>query len=203
MKVVVLGKGNMGLPLSVLATHAGHRVECFDSRTSPVAAVQDADIVVIAMKYEKALALGQDEALMSAMAGKILVDITNPLSSDFMSLTIGHTTSAAEEIARSMPGVRVVKALNTIFAALLQRRAEGHHVEIPVFVAGDHQASVQAVADLVKSMGFSVVVAGPLSNARYLEPMAEFMIQLGYGCGHGDRIGFALKHHAPLTAPVN
>jgi 8-hydroxy-5-deazaflavin:NADPH oxidoreductase len=194
MKVVILGKGNMGTPLSVLARKAGHQVECFDSRTSPVAALQEADIAVIATKYEQALALGENEAVVSAMAGKVVVDLTNPLSADFMSLTVGHTSSAAEEIARRMPGVHIVKAFNTIFAALLQRRSEGHPVDIPVYVAGDHEASVLIVADFAKSIGFNIVLSGSLSNARYLEPMAELMIQLGYGLGHGDKIGFALKN---------
>ncbi|MFN7023607.1 MAG: NADPH-dependent F420 reductase [Pseudorhizobium sp.] len=196
MKVVILGKGNMGAPLCVLARKAGHQVECFDSRTSPVAALQEADIVVIAMKYEQALALAENQAILSALAGKIVVDITNPLSPDFMSLTVGHTSSAAEEIAGRMPGIHVVKAFNTIFAALLQRRADGHSVDIPVYVAGDQEASVQTVADFVKSMGLNVVLSGQLSNARYLEPMAELMIQLGYGLDHGDQIGFALKNEA-------
>lgn len=200
MKVVVLGKGNMGTPLSALAKQAGHEVECFDSRTSPMAALQEADIVAVATRYEQALALGDNEAVVSALAGKILVDITNPLSPDFMSLTVGHTSSAAEEIARRMPGAHVVKAFNTIFAALLQRRADGHQVDIPVYVAGDHEASVQTVSDFVESMGLAVVLSGPLSNARYLEPMAELMIQLGYGRGHGDHIGFALKSEAVLPA---
>jgi predicted dinucleotide-binding enzyme len=196
MKVVILGKGNMGTPLSVLANKAGHQVECFDSRTNPVAALQEADIVVIAMKYEQALALAENQAILAALAGKIVVDITNPLSPDFMSLTVGHTSSAAEEIARRMPGIHVVKAFNTIFATLLQRRADGHSVDIPVYVAGDQEASVQTVADLVKRMGLNVVLSGPLSNARFLEPMAELMIHLGYGLGHGDQIGFALKNEA-------
>jgi 8-hydroxy-5-deazaflavin:NADPH oxidoreductase len=196
MKVVILGKGNMGTALSVLARKAGHQVECFDSRTSPIIALQEAEIAVIAMRYEQALALGENTEILSALAGKTVVDITNPLSSDFMSLTVGHSSSAAEEIARRMPGIHVVKAFNTFFAALLRRRADGHSVDIPVYVAGDLEDRVQNVVGFVKSMDLNVVLSGPLTNARYLEPMAELMIQLGYGLGHGDQIGFALKSGA-------
>ncbi len=202
MKVVILGKGNMGTALAVLAKKAGHQVECSDSRTSAVAALQEADIAVIAMRFEQALALGKNKEILSALIGKTVIDITNPLSADFMSLTVGHTSSAAEEIARRMPGTHIVKAFNTVFASLLKRRADGHPMDIPVYVAGDHEERVHTVADFVKSMGLSVVPSGPLTNARYLEPMAELMIQLGYALGHGDQIGFALKSEAASTAAV-
>ena len=49
-------------------------------------------------------------------------------------------------------------------------------------------------------MGLTTILAGPLSNARYLEPMAELMIQLGYGLGHGDRIGFALRDEGKASS---
>ena len=193
MQIVILGKGNMGAPLALLVQKAGHQVQSFDSKADAVPALLQADIVILATKYEQALALGENEAAVAALAGKIVVDITNPLAADFMSLTIGHTGSAAEEIAQRLPGALVVKAFNTVFAALLAARAAGAAVGVPVFVAGDQEAATQGVAALVREMGFTAILAGPLSNARYLEPMAELMIQLGYGLGHGDRIGFALR----------
>ena len=133
------------------------------------------------------------------MAGKIVVDLTNPLTADYMALTVGHTSSAAEEISRRLPGVHVVKAFNTVFAALLKKRAEGGEVEVPVFVASDHGPSKETVINLARSMGFVTIPSGPLSNARYLEPMAELMIQFGYGLGHGDQVGFTLRNEA-MTA---
>jgi predicted dinucleotide-binding enzyme len=200
MKIVILGKGNMGTPLARLVQAAGHQVDSFDSKTDPVAALQDAELVVLALKYEPALALAGNAAVVAALAGKVVVDITNPLAADSMSLTIGHTSSAAEEIARCLPGTRVVKAFNTMFAGLLHKRAEGGAVDVPVFVAGDDEASVQMVAEFVRGVGFMAIPSGPLSNARYLEPMAELMIQLGYGLGHGDRIGFTLRNEAAISA---
>lgn len=201
MKIVILGKGNMGVPLALLAQKAGHQVESFDSKADPVPALQAADIVILATKYEQALALGRSTAVVAALAGKTVVDITNPLAADYMSLTVGHTSSAAEEIAQRLAGAHVVKAFNTVFAALLADRAGGGVVSVPVFVASDHDAANQTVAGLAREMGFTAILAGPLSNARYLEPMAELMIQLGYGLGHGDRIGFAL-HEKGKAASV-
>lgn len=202
MKIVILGKGNMGAPLAVLAKAAGHDVESFDSKTLQIDALASADIVILATKYEQALALCERDGIVASLAGKVVVDITNPLAPDYMSLTVGHTSSAAEEIARRLAGAHVVKAFNTVFAALLAQRAAGGPVDVPVFVAADHQTASQEVADLARSMGFTAIVAGPLGNARYLEPMAEMMIQLGYGLGHGDRISFTLWDEAKALRSV-
>jgi hypothetical protein len=200
MKIVILGKGNMGTPMALLVQKIGHQVENFDSKADPVAALRAADIVILATKYEQAIALGSNRAVVEALIGKTVVDISNPLAADYMSLTVGHTSSAGEEIARHLPGAHVVKAFNTIFSALLSERAAGRRVDVPVFVAGDHEPATRVVAELARAMGFTAIPAGSLSNARYLEPMAELMIQLGYGLGHGDRIGFALRDEAKTNA---
>jgi predicted dinucleotide-binding enzyme len=75
-------------------------------------------------------------------------------------------------------------------------RAEGHEVSVPVFVAGDDEDAVGEVVALVQAFGFEAIPAGSLKNARYLEPMVEQIIQLGYGLGHGDKIGFGLVKQA-------
>mgnify|MGYP002653167167 CR=1 FL=1 len=59
------------------------------------------------------------------LTGKIVVDISNPITPDYKALVVGHTTSAAEEIQKLVPGARVVKAFNTIFAQLLPAEARG------------------------------------------------------------------------------
>lgn len=192
MNIVILGKGNMGTPLTTLAANAGHSVQNFDSKGDPRAALAAAEIVMLAMKYEQALAFAERPGIAEALAGKIVVDVTNPLSPDFMSLTVGHSSSAAEEIAARLPGAQVVKAFNTLFAAVLAARAAGAAVKIPVFVAGDAATAVAAVVGLAQGFGLKAVETGSLATARYLEPMTELMIHLGYGLGHGDRIGFGL-----------
>ncbi|NDV01777.1 NADPH-dependent F420 reductase [Pseudoroseicyclus tamaricis] len=192
MRIAILGKGNMGAPLARLIEAAGHQVEAFASTDDPLEALAAADLTLLAVKYEQARALAAQPGVAEALAGKTLVDLTNPLAPDFMSLTIGHSTSAAEEIARALPASTVVKAFNTIFAAVLAGHAGGTVSPLPVFVAGDDPAAVESVAGLVRDIGMTAIPAGGLTNARYLEPMTEMMIQLGYGLGHGDRIGFAL-----------
>lgn len=196
MNIVVLGKGNMGTPLAKLAAQAGHAVRAFNSKENPTEALRDAEIVIIATKYEQALGLVALREIATGLAGKIVVDVTNPLTPDYMGLTVGHTTSAAEEIASRLPGARIVKAFNTIFSALLTKRADGGEVQVPVFVAGDDSDAVETVAAFARATGFDAIASGGLSNARYLEPMAELMIQLGFGLGHGDKIGFDLVKEA-------
>lgn len=146
-------------------------------------AAQLADIVILAAPYPQAA-----EALREAgdLSGKVLVDISNPITPDFKALTIGHTTSAAEEIQRLAPKARVVKAWNTIFAELLPAEAhEGREVPVQVFLAGDDADAKRKVAALVEATGFAPVESGPLTNARYLEPVGEINIHFGFFLGWG------------------
>lgn len=196
MKIAVLGKGNMGAPLARILSAAGHDVTGLASKDDPSEALAQADMIVLALKFEQALALLERPGISRALAGKTVIDITNPLAPDFMSLTVGHDSSGAEELARAMPGAHVVKAFNTIFAGVLADHADGKTCPFPVFVAGDDAASIDAVVGILQDMGLEAVRAGGLSNARYLEPMTEMMIQFGYGLGHGDRIGFSLSKAA-------
>lgn len=194
MKIAVIGKGNMGSALAKLASQAGHTVlvGSRDPAQPPLAAIQEAELVILAVPYAVALALAEDAAVHHALAGKTVIDITNPLSADYMSLTIGHSTSAGEEIAKRLPGAKVVKAFNTLFADVMSLRAAGTKVTATVLIAGDDEDAKRTVIELAGSFGFESVDAGTLSNARYLEPITEQLIHLAYGKGLGTKIGFAL-----------
>jgi 8-hydroxy-5-deazaflavin:NADPH oxidoreductase len=122
------------------------------------------------------------------LAGKAVIDITNPLTADYMGLTIGHDTSAAEEIAKAVPGAEVVKGFNTVFAQVLAEGAVLGGRKVSVFVASDSARAKAAASTLAQSIGFDVVDAGGLKNARYLEPLAGLNIYLGYGAGLGTQI---------------
>lgn len=87
-----------------------------------------------------------------------------------------------------MPEAEVVKAFNTIFAQLLPAEVrEGRAVQ--VFVAGDDEAAKKTVSDIVARGGFQPVESGPLSNARYLEPVGEINIHFGFFLGWGTSAG--------------
>ncbi len=114
-----------------------------------------------------------------------------------MGLTLGHSTSAAEEIARAVPQAEVVKAFNTVFAQVLAGGADfGNGQKVSVFYASDSERAKQTAKALAESLGFTTVDAGGLKNARYLEPLAGFNIYLGYGAGLGTAIAPAWIHKA-------
>jgi 8-hydroxy-5-deazaflavin:NADPH oxidoreductase len=149
------------------------------------AAAEGVDVVIVATAYADAIA-----ALGSAgdLKRKVIIDITNPLTADYMGLTIGHSTSAAEEIQKAFPESRVVKAFNTVFAQVLAAGPELAGVTVPVYFAGDDTPAKETVKALIQSMGFAPVDAGGLKNARYLEPLAGLNIYFGYGAGRGIAI---------------
>jgi len=202
MKVTVIGAGNMGSAFVKQLVRAGHQVSVTardSAKAARVAAAHPgaqsvatagaaagADVVVLATGYAEAVGALQ---AVGDLQGKVVIDITNPLTADFMGLTLGHGTSAAEEIARAVPGAEVVKGFNTVFAQVLAEGADfGNGRQVTVFVASDSPRAKQTASALAQSMGFEVIDAGGLKNARYLEPLAGLNIYLGYGAGLGTAI---------------
>lgn len=149
-------------------------------------AAESVDAVIVATGYADAVPALQ---AVGNLQGKVVIDITNPLTPDYMGLTLGHDTSAAEEISRALPGAHVVKAFNTLFAQVLAEGADfGQGRVATVFVASDSERASQTATVIAESMGFAVQAAGGLHNARYLEPLAGLNIYLGYGAGLGTSI---------------
>jgi predicted dinucleotide-binding enzyme len=199
MKITVVGYGNVGKAMVKQLAAAGHDItvtgrhldgaravaDTFGAAAAPLSsAAAKAELIVLAVPYDNA---GAALAELGSLDGKVLVDVTNPLTSDYMGLTIGHTTSAAEEIAR-LTGASVVKAFNTLFAQVIDGGAVFPSQAASVFVASDAAEAKAKVAALAESMGFAVVDAGSLKNARYLESVAGLNIYLGYGAGLGVQI---------------
>jgi predicted dinucleotide-binding enzyme len=202
MNITILGSGNMAAAFVKQLTAAGHQVRLSarnSSRASALAsdnagvevvaanrAAQDADAIIVATPYEAAA-----DALRSLgdLRGKVVIDITNPLTPDYMGLTMGHDTSAAEQIALATPGAEVVKGFNTLFAQVLASGADfGGGRKATVFLASDSERAKQTAKSLAESMGFETMDAGPLKNARYLEPLAGLNIYFGYGAGLGTTV---------------
>jgi predicted dinucleotide-binding enzyme len=129
--------------------------------------------------------------------GKVVIDISNPLTADYMGLTLGHSTSASEELAKAVPGAEVVKAFNTVFAQVLAGGADfGNGRKVSVFVASDSAHAKQTAITLAASMGFETIDAGGLKNARYLEPLGGLNVYFGYGAGLGTAIAPTWIHKA-------
>jgi predicted dinucleotide-binding enzyme len=198
MTTAIIGLGNMGKGIAsrlagktdlILASRDAAAVTAFAAglanvRTGTVEqAIAAADVVFIALPYAAALEL----AASPSLKGKVVVDISNPVKADFSGLTIGHTTSAAEEIQQAAKGAKIVKAFNTIFSSLFAAPVAAT-AAVPVFLAGNDEAAVDAVADLVAKSGFAVEKTGTLDAARLLEPLGMLNIRFGYGLGRGTAI---------------
>jgi predicted dinucleotide-binding enzyme len=117
---------------------------------------------------------------------------------DGLALSIGHATSGAEEIARAVPGARLVKAFNTTGFGVMEDAFR--FAPRPVMFAASDDAEARAVAlRLAGDIGFDPVDAGPLAAARLLEAHAMLWIELATKRGLGRDIAFALLRAEPVT----
>ena len=197
--IAIIGLGNMGKGLAkrlagktelVLASRDAAAATAF-AATLPAgvtvldhtAAITKADVVVLALPFDAARAVAANPALN----GKVVIDISNPVKADFSGLSIGHTTSAAEELQAAAPKARIVKAFNTIFASVFDLPAE-QTATVPVFVAGNDEAAVATAIEVVTLAGFVAEKTGGIDAARLLEPLGMLNIRFGYGLGHGTGI---------------
>jgi len=205
--IAVLGAGNVGGTLARLWAAQGHTVRfgVRDPQSDKVQemvaalrgkgsaaqnheAVASADIVALCVPWPNA-----EDAIRASgnMAGKILIDCTNPLSSDLKGLTIGLATSAAEQVARWARGAQVVKAFNTIGAGNFGN-AEFGGLRADGFYCGDDRDAKKVVRELIEDVGLEPVDVGPLSNARWLEPLAMLWIDLAFNQKQGTNHAFKL-----------
>lgn len=190
MRIAILGAGNVGGALASAATAAGHEVTVSatdadktrlaaeasgaTAAASNVDAVQDAEVVILAVPYPAVAGIASE--LRDALAGKVVVDSTNPLNETFTDLaTTGR--SAAEELQDQLVGTPVVKAFNTIFASRHSAPTEGG-APLDAVIAGDDAAAKTRVDELASSLGYRVVDAGGLRMARSLEELAFLNISL-------------------------
>lgn len=214
MNIGIIGTGNMGSGLGKRFAAAGERV-MFGSRNpeksaalaasvgsnaqggSYAEAAKFGEVVVLAVPWR-----GVDDAIKAAgsLAGKIVIDVTNPMTPDYMQLVVGFNDSAAEHVARLAVNARVVKAFNHVYAQIIHSSPQFGSQNATVLYCGDDAAAKKTVAGLIERSGFEPVDAGSLQNARYFEPFAELMVQLAYAQGMGTDQAFKLVRRAPVTA---
>jgi predicted dinucleotide-binding enzyme len=190
MKVAIIGKGHVGSAVAKGLTSKGHEVKFGhrDPKEPVLEAAKWGEIVFIAVPYDAVAQTAKE--LGSAADGKPVVDVTNAIGPKG-ELAVGFSTSGAEELQKMLPKAFVVKALNTVFAANQSTGQIGKE-QLTLFVAGDQAKAKNTVMLLGKDIGFEPIDAGPLKNARYLEPMAMLIINLGYMLGMGTNIGYKL-----------
>ena len=197
MQVTVIGAGNMGRGIGHTLVRGGHSVTIVDRDPEEAArlakelrgaaqggatveasgpgAELGGEVVVLAVYYPGSLELARD--LGEGLAGKVVVDISNPLNQSFDGLATEPGTSAAEELAAALPaGARVVKAFNTTFSGtLVEGEVAGQTLD--VLIAGDEEAK-EMVAQLVRDGGLRAIDVGPLERARELESLGFLGITL-------------------------
>ena len=204
MKVAIIGTGNVGRALGTSLARAGHDVT-FAARDAAKArlvaaelgawaaasagdAVDAADVVVLAVPYAALGALAGE--IRDRVAGKVVVDATNPIKADYSGPALA-TGSGAEHVAALLPGARVAKAFNTLFASI---QADPGTLDTPLdaLYATDDDAARTTLAELLRSVGFRPVHVGALSAARELEALAWLNIRLQMTTGGDWRSSFIL-----------
>ena len=190
MKIGIIGKGNVGTAIGTGLSRKGHEVKFGhrDPKENVADAAKWGEVIILAVPYENVADAAK--AIGTLANGKVLLDVTNAVG-DNMNLAIGFSTSAAEELQKKLPKARAVKAFNTVFA---QNQSTGRvgNEQLTLFVASDDAKAKQTIMQLGRDIGFDPLDAGALKSARYLEPMAMLLINLGYRLGMGNKIGYKL-----------
>ncbi|WP_405958204.1 NADPH-dependent F420 reductase [Streptomyces phaeochromogenes] len=188
--ISIIGLGNMAGALADRALAGGNAVEIIGrdpakakelagalggATVGTADAAPAGDIVVLAVPYAGAAALVSEYG--DALQGKVIIDITNPISPDFQGFVTPDGSSGAQEIAKAAPaGAHVVKAFNTLFSHVLAAGpAEGRRLD--VFIAGDDVQAKTRVSAFIESLGLRPLDTGQLAMARTLENVA--LLQLG------------------------
>ena len=195
MKIGVIGSGNVGGTLGRRWSEAGHEVifgvrdlesqkakDLLKSATKNLSAatvreaVARSEVVILAVPWTAARSAIQ---AAGELKGKILVDCTNPLAEDLKGLSVGLTTSAGEQVAGWTKGAWVVKAFNNTGWQNMANPLWGPE-RLTMFLCGDDAEAKRVVIRLAEDLGFEACDSGPLSVARYLEPLAMLWITLAY-----------------------
>jgi 8-hydroxy-5-deazaflavin:NADPH oxidoreductase len=170
----ILGTGNMGQAIAAVAAKGGHTVQLLGQgdTDTPITG----DVVVLAVPYPALQVIVGQRG--EQLAGKVVVDITNPLDFEtFDSLVVAPDASAAAELAASLPRSRVLKAFNTNFAATLASGSIGQSTTT-VLIAGDDADAKSTLAGIVTSGGLRAMDAGSLARARELEALGFLQLTL-------------------------
>ena len=210
MRIGILGSGLMGGKLGTLFARAGHQVVFSYARSeaklkrlarkagprasagTPGEAAQEADALLLAVHWSRV-----DDVLAQAgdLSGKLVLTCSLPMNADDSALAIGHTSSGAEELARKLPGARVVAAFNTVPSEVLfdVYAARRKAIRPSLAYCGDDRRGKTTAARLIRDVGFEPMDAGPLRIARYTEPFGLLVAQLAYERKGGPRIAYTFQ----------
>jgi 8-hydroxy-5-deazaflavin:NADPH oxidoreductase len=172
--VSILGTGKMGKAIADLVINGGNTVQTLGSTDADQAVT--GEIVILAVPHPAVSTIVADRG--AELAGKIVVDISNPLNFEtFDSLTVPADSSAAAELAATLPDSRVLKAFNTTFSGTLASGKIGA-LTTTVQVAGDDSEAKALLIGVVTAAGLNAIDAGTLKRARELESIGFLQLTL-------------------------
>jgi predicted dinucleotide-binding enzyme len=198
MKIAVIGTGSVGGTLGKALGAKGYEI-VYGVRSPAKAdtpdrmlvadAIRDAEVVILATPWRASEDLVRKNA--AGLAGKIVIDATNPLNADFTGLAVGFSTSGAETLQRAAPDAQFYKAFNTTG---FQNMAQPQFPDGPavMLIAGAPGPGMDSVKRIVADVGFEAVDAGDLRAARLLEPLAMLWIHLSYAKNSGRDWAFRI-----------
>lgn len=187
----IFGTGNMANAIGGVLAAGGAAVD-YISHEQVTTATVTGDVVVLAVPYHAIAEIVA--AHRDALAGKVVVDITNPLNFEtFDSLVVPTGSSAAAELQSQLPETRVLKAFNTNFAAPLASGKVGE-AQTTVLIAGDDAEAKSALVSAVKAGGLNAIDAGSLKRAHELEALGFLQPTLAAGEKISWTGGFAVNN---------
>ncbi len=200
----------MGGKLGTIFARAGHEVIFSYVRTTqkleklareakgkaragtPAEAARDADALLLAVHWSRV-----DDVLKQAgdVSGKTIVSCSLPMNADDTDLVVAHTSSGAEELAKKVPGARVVAAFGTVPSEVLFDvfAARRKTTRPSLLYCGDESKSKKVAAQLIGDVGFDPVDAGPLRIARYTEPFTLLIARLAYEGKRGPELAYRFE----------
>jgi predicted dinucleotide-binding enzyme len=204
MKIAIIGTGNVGTALGSNWKKSNHEIiygsrnpqdekhielEKFAQVLTLSQAAMLGDVIVLATPWQST-----EEAINEmgiTLDTKIVIDATNPLKPDLSGLLLYGDNSGGEQIAKWASKSKVVKALNSAFAKVMEH-PEINGVKSMMLIAGDDLSALNTVAELVDDLGFQSQKMNGISNSRLLEMVGLTLITLGYKEGLGNEIGFSI-----------
>jgi predicted dinucleotide-binding enzyme len=194
--ITIIGTGNMARAIGALAIAGGNTVQVMgrdqskaadlakalggSATTGEFGAVPAGDIVIVALLYDSVVPVVAQYG--DTLAGKVIVDISNPFNATADGLAYREETSIAQEVAKAAPAsASVVKAFNTIFRHVLEKGRPD------VFIAGDDAQAKTGVEAFIESLGLRPLDVGDLKMAHWLEGAGLVVMGLArHGVGHWD-----------------
>lgn len=207
MKIAFIGSGNVGAPLADHLAKAGYEVtlaksgEGSESVARALArdpkltaapakdAVGAAEVVFLATPF--GAVEGALKGVAAELAGKVLVDCTNPVGRGF-SHGLKSETSGSEWMAKLVPETKVVKAFTIYGFENLENSAyPGYGVKPAMLFCGDDAAAKKTVGELISALGFEPVDVGGLAQALHLEHMTLLWVRMVRAEGHSPHLVWA------------